>query len=155
MERQLGRGLLELLAALPVFAFAPLFRRWHMRWGATDAELAAPMSGDDIVPASTFTATRAIMIAAPPENVWPWIVQMGYRRAGFYTYDLVDNAGYPSAERILEEHQTFAVGDWAFPMNSLSGSSFLSMNRTPSGSEPSRPTSGSSGRSRTAPGRGC
>jgi hypothetical protein len=121
MERQLGRGLLELLAALPVFAFAPLFRRWHMRWGATDAELAAPMSGDDIVPASTFTATRAIMIAAPPENVWPWIVQMGYRRAGFYTYDLVDNAGYPSAERILEEHQTFAVGDWAFPMNSLFG----------------------------------
>lgn len=121
MERQLGRGLLELLPALPVFAFAPLFRRWHMRWGATDAELAAPMSGDDLVPASTFTATRAITIAAPPENVWPWIVQMGYRRAGFYTYDLVDNAGCPSADRILEEYQTFAVGDWAFPMNSLFG----------------------------------
>jgi len=46
---------------------------------------------------------------------------MGYRRAGFYTYDLVDNAGYPSADHILEEYQTFAVGDRAFNMNGLFG----------------------------------
>jgi hypothetical protein len=120
-ERRIGRGLLELLPALPAFVLAPVFRRRHMRWGATDAEVAAPMAGDDIVADSTFTATRAVTIAAPPERVWPWIVQMGYRRAGFYTFDLVDNAGRASADEILDEWQTFAVGDRAFPMNSFFG----------------------------------
>lgn len=120
-RRDLARGALELLCALPVFAFAPVFRRRHLRWGATDAEVLAPMAGDELVADSTFTATRAITIAAPPEAVWPWIVQMGYRRAGFYTYDLIDNGGFPSADRILDEYQSFAVGDWAFPMNGLFG----------------------------------
>jgi hypothetical protein len=46
---------------------------------------------------------------------------MGYGRAGFYTYDLVDNGGYPSADDVLEQYQNFAVGDWAFNMNSLFG----------------------------------
>jgi hypothetical protein len=67
-----------------------------LRWGATDAEVAAPMPGDELVPRSSFTATRAITIDAPPEAVWPWLVQLGYRRAGWYTYDLFDNAGYPA-----------------------------------------------------------
>jgi hypothetical protein len=120
-RRQIGRGLLELLGALPIFAFAPLFRHRHMRWGAGDAEVAAPMRGDELVEPATFLSTRAISIAAPPEAVWPWIVQMGYRRAGFYTYDLADNGGYPSADHILDEFQTFQVGDWAFPMNGLFG----------------------------------
>jgi hypothetical protein len=79
------------------------------------------MAGDGIVLKSTFTATRAITIGARPEDVWPWIVQMGCRRAGFSTYDVVDNGGYPSADRVLDEYQTFAVGDWAFPMNGLFG----------------------------------
>ena len=155
MERRIARGLLELLPALSAFAFAPAFRHWHMRWGATDAEVAAPMAGDDIVVPSTFTATRAITIGAPPEDVWPWIVQMGYRRAGFYTYDVVDNGGYPSADRVLDEYQTFAVGDWAFPMNGLFGVE-LPLNETaPFASRPSRPPGGCSGRSPTARGRGC
>jgi hypothetical protein len=50
------------------------------------------MPGDEIVPKASFNATRAITIDAPHERVWPWIVQMGYRRAGFYTYALLDNA---------------------------------------------------------------
>jgi hypothetical protein len=104
-----------------VFAFAPVFRHRHMRWGATDAEVTAPMRGDELIERATFLSTRAISIAAPPEAVWPWIVQMGYGRAGFYTYDLVDNGGYPSADRVLDEFQTFAVDDWAFPMNGLFG----------------------------------
>jgi hypothetical protein len=120
-RRRLAHGLLELAGGLPAFAFAPVFRRWHMHWGATDAEVAAAMRGDELVTVATFLSTRAITIAAPPEAVWPWIVQMGYRRAGFYTYDLVDNGGYPSADRVLDEFQTFSVGDWAFPMNGLFG----------------------------------
>ena len=94
-------GVLDALGGLPLFVTAPLYRHWHMRWGATDDEVRGPMPGDDIVPRASFNATRAITIEAPPERVWPWIVQMGYRRAGFYTYDLLDNAGYESANRIL------------------------------------------------------
>jgi len=122
-ERRIGRGLLELLPALPAFVFAPAFLRWHMCWGATNAEVVTPMAGDDIVADSTFTATHAVTIGASPERVRPWIVQMGYRRAGFSTFDLVDNAGHPSADEVLDDWQTFAVGDWAFPMNGLFASS--------------------------------
>jgi pimeloyl-ACP methyl ester carboxylesterase len=67
-----------------------------------------------------FEATRAITIDAPPEAVWPWIVQIGFRRAGFYSYDLLDNLGHPSAERIDPDLQAIAVGDWvamAEPVN--------------------------------------
>jgi hypothetical protein len=87
-----------------------------MRWGATDAEVAGAMPGDEIVPKASFDATRAISIDAPPERVWPWIVQMGYRRAGFYTYALLDNAGCESADRVLAEYQDPKVGDW-MPMS--------------------------------------
>ncbi len=87
-----------------------------MRLGATHAEIARPMPGDEIVPKASFNARRAITIDAPPERVWPWIVQIGYRRAGFYTYALLDNAGYGSADRVLPEYQDPKVGDW-MPMS--------------------------------------
>jgi len=121
MKRRIGHQLLDLLGGLPLFATAPLYRHWHLRWGATDDEVVAPLPGDAIVSQASLNATRAITIDAPPERVWPWIVQMGYRRAGFYTYDLVDNGGYPSAECVLPEYQHPAIGDWAFPMNGFFG----------------------------------
>jgi hypothetical protein len=121
VRRPIGYGIVDFLGGVPLFATAPLYRRWHMRWGATDGEVRASMAGDELVPKASFTATRAITIQAPPENVWPWIVQMGAGRAGFYTYDIADNAGYPSADHVLEEYQHFAVGDWAFNMNSIFG----------------------------------
>src|SRR5690242_4699429 len=120
-KRQIGIGILDFLGGMPLFATAPLYRHWHMRWGATDTEVRATMRGDELVPDASFNATRAITIRAPAENVWPWIVQMGYRRAGFYTYDLADNGGYPSADRILDQYQHFAVGDWTFNMNGVFG----------------------------------
>lgn len=101
----------DTLSAVPVWAAAPFVRPWHMHWGATKAEVAAPMPGDDIVRRAQFNATRAITINAPPEDVWPWIAQVGYRRAGFYSYDLVDNAGERSADRIIAEYQQINVGD--------------------------------------------
>jgi hypothetical protein len=70
------------------------------------------MPGDEIVADASFSATRAITIDAPPEQVWPWIVQIGYRRAGFYTYDLLDNAGYPSTDTIIPQYQHVQVGNW-------------------------------------------
>ena len=105
--------MVDALSALPLFATAaPLYRRWHVRWWATDEEVRGPMPGDDLVPKASFDATRAITIDAPTEMVWPWIVQMGYRRAGFYTYALLDNAAYESADRVLDEYQDPRVGDW-------------------------------------------
>jgi hypothetical protein len=115
-ERRIGRAVLGALSGVPLFVTAPLIRSWHTRWGATKAEVAGPMPGDEIVPKASFNATRAITIDAPPARVWPWIVQMGYRRAGFYTYALLDNAGYESADRILPEYQDPKAGDW-MPMS--------------------------------------
>jgi hypothetical protein len=111
-KRRIGPAILDALSGLPLFTTAPLYRHWHLRWGATDDEVHGSMPGDEIVPNPSFNATRAITIDAPPELVWPWIAQMGYRRAGFYTYALLDNAGYESADRILEEYQPPKIGDW-------------------------------------------
>jgi hypothetical protein len=98
-----------LVAALAFYWLA--YRPWALNWGATDEEIARPMPGDSVVADPTFNATRAVTIDAPPEAVWPWLVQIGYRRAGFYSYDRLDNDGIPSAERILPEYQQLAVGD--------------------------------------------
>jgi len=83
----------------------------QLRWGATDEEVARPMPGDEVVRRPTFNATRAVTVNARPEHIWPWIVQMGFGRAGWYSYDLIDNLGRPSAERIIPELQKVAVGD--------------------------------------------
>jgi hypothetical protein len=93
-------------------AFTTAYRPWHLRWGATDAEVAGALPGDDLIPGAEFHPTRAITIAARPEEIWPWIVQIGYGKAGFYAYDLLDNLGRPSAERVLPDFQRPAVGDW-------------------------------------------
>jgi hypothetical protein len=111
-DRRIGHAILDAVGGLPLFATAPLYRRWHLRWGATDQEVHAPMPGDELVATASLQATRAVTIDAPPELVWPWIVQMGYRRAGFYTYALLDNAGFDSADRILAEYQPPKLGDW-------------------------------------------
>jgi sulfhydrogenase subunit delta len=105
------RALGEVVLAAPLFAIAPVVRPWHLHWGATDAEVATPMPGDELLPDPSFDATRAITIAAPPEAVWPWLVQVGFGRAGWYSYDLLDNLGRPSASTVLPEHQSLEIGD--------------------------------------------
>jgi hypothetical protein len=64
----------------------------------------------------TFNATRAVTIKARPEEIWPWIVQIGVNRAGWYSYDLLDNLGRPSARRILPQFQNTKAGD-VIPMS--------------------------------------
>jgi hypothetical protein len=90
-------------------------RRWFGRWGATPADLARLMPGDGAVVDPTYSTTLAITIDAPQSSVWPWLVQMGYRRGGLYSYDWLDRLfGYldrPSANRLLPEHQQLEVGD--------------------------------------------
>jgi hypothetical protein len=110
------RQLTGVVAVLPLFLAAPLLRSWHLRWGATSEEVTGAMPGDHLLPVVHFAATRAITIDAVPEHVWPWLVQVGAGRAGFYSYDLLDARGRPSAEHVLPEWQDVHVGDVAAPM---------------------------------------
>src|ERR1700694_3586861 len=99
-------------AAVIAMELLGLYRPWHLKWGATREELARSMPGDDIVQRPVFNATRVVTIDARPEDIWPWIVQIGFGRAGWYSYDLFDNLGRHSSECIVPELQHIAVGDF-------------------------------------------
>jgi proline iminopeptidase len=104
MARKLG-------ACLSLIAGYALGVRPHMlRWGATDEELRRPYPGADLVPGGKRGATMATTIEAAPARVWPWLAQMGCDRAGWYSWDRLDNGGVASAERIHPEWQAIAVG---------------------------------------------
>jgi hypothetical protein len=107
------RTLIITAAALGLLAilFRTVYRPWQRTWGATQDEVTRAFPGDDIVQAPIFDATRAITIRATLADIWPWLVQMGYRRAGFYSHDWIDNDRIPSADRILPEYQDLSVGD--------------------------------------------
>jgi len=88
-----------------------VYRPWALNWGASREEIALAMPGDSVVSHPSFNATRALTIDALPTEIWPWLVQMGYKQAGFYSYDRLDNDGIPSVEHILPEFQHLEVGD--------------------------------------------
>lgn len=93
---------------------APVGRRWYNRWGATQAEVAGAMPGDELVPAPQLGYTRAITIQAPVTAVWPWLAQIGQGRGGLYSYDGLENLArcdIHSADRVLAQFQDLAVGD--------------------------------------------
>ena len=98
--------------------YAVVLRPWHQRWGATDAEAQQSMSGDEWVPQPKSIATHAITINAPAEDVWKWLLQIGFQRAGWYSYDwlegmagVADFTDGQSARRIIPEFQNLMVGD--------------------------------------------
>jgi hypothetical protein len=84
--------------------------RWWRTWGVDPVEARKVLPGDDLVATPTAIDTRGIIIDAPPDAVWPWLVQMGYGRGGWYSYDQIDMLG-KSADRILPGFQVIAVGD--------------------------------------------
>jgi len=90
-------------------------RAKQLHWGATPAEISRAMPADGIIPDPAFDATRAITIQARPDQIWPWLVQIGYGRAGFYGYDLIENPGSSlgirSARKILPQFQNPRPGD--------------------------------------------
>jgi hypothetical protein len=118
----LGRigAALVLFVAFLALAYAVAGRPWHLHRGATMPEVLRSLPGDDLVPHPRFEYTQAITIRASAEEIWPWLVQIGYRRAGWYSHDwihrLLGIAGSVdddrrSADRIIAELQDLRVGD--------------------------------------------
>lgn len=104
------------LVAGAIATYVTLIRPRQMRWGATDEEATRAFPYDELVPDPTWSSTRAVTVEATPEQIWPWLVQVGWGRAGYYGYDWVDNGGKPSAWEILPEHQQLEIGT-KFPMS--------------------------------------
>ena len=94
--RTLGAAALPLAGAVLPFAgaaavYGSLVRPRLLRWGATDAEVARRWPGDDLAEAPSARAVRAVSIEAPAAAVWPWIMQVGRDRGGFYSYTWLEN----------------------------------------------------------------
>jgi hypothetical protein len=105
---QQSRGRLLFVAAastLPV-VYALWFRPRLLAWGATRDETTRVYPGDELVPEPDGGATMATTLPAPPEKVWPWLLQMGGDRGGWYSWDWLDNNGRPSADRVVPEWQS-------------------------------------------------
>lgn len=98
-------------ACLCAGAYGLVIRPRLLRWGATAAEVRHPYPGADLIPGGRRIATMAVTIGAPRSQVWPWLVQMGCNRAGWYSWDRLDNGAIPSADRIHPEWQDVSVGD--------------------------------------------
>lgn len=103
-----------LSGAFIVFVFVYLFflRSWQMHWGATAEEVQMTLPGDSLVEKPDFNATRAVTINASCERIWRWIIQIGSKRAGWYSIDWIDNAGIRSSDKILPEFQVIEVGQF-------------------------------------------
>lgn len=94
--------------------FAPILRPRYSRWGCTDAEATERLPGDELVTTQVLQSTRAINIAAPPRDVWPWLAQMGQGRGGLYSYQGLENlmgCKMENASHIQPELQMLNVGD--------------------------------------------
>jgi proline iminopeptidase len=109
MKKKLLIALLGISAALVLFAIYA-----NLQIHATQAEQAQALAGDGLIVHPMGTLNHAITIHRPPREVWPWLVQLGSHRAGWYSYDFIDNGGRHSAERILPQYQDIHVGD-VFP----------------------------------------
>ncbi len=95
-------------------SYPVLLRHRCLTWGATPDEVARVLPGDELLASADIVSTRAVTIDAPPDAVWPWLVQMGSGRGGAYTYDWIENLfglGMHSANEILPQFQDVNVGD--------------------------------------------
>lgn len=118
--------------ALLLAGYFDIARPWYLRWGATDDEVARTLPGDEILPVSGRQETRAITINAPMAEVWPWLAQLGQDRAGFYSFDLLENAvgcEMPTSDRLRPDRQTWQTGDrlWMYPKEKAGGIGYATL----------------------------
>jgi hypothetical protein len=102
--------LIGLLVLFCLYFF--IVRPWSLNWGAKKEEVNSIFPGDEVVKKPDFYATRGITINAGAEEIWKWIIQIGSKRAGWYSIDWMDNAGIPSSEKILQEFQNICEGQF-------------------------------------------
>ena len=107
----IGEGITGAAAIAITILLSPLTRPWYRKWGATDEEVGRSLPGDELVPRARSEINLAITVRAPAAQIWPWLVQIGCQRAGWYSYDLLDNGGIPSKEQIIPEFQELEIGD--------------------------------------------
>ncbi|MGW4355793.1 SRPBCC family protein [Nocardia sp. NPDC004582] len=106
-------GVASALAGLAI-GYRLFARNTCLTWGSTTEEVGRTMPGDELLPGAGTVTTRAITVAATPEQIWPWLVQMGPGRGGAYTYDWIENLlglDMHSADEILPQYQRLAVDD--------------------------------------------
>jgi hypothetical protein len=111
MKRRLA---VTAVATASVVGYEWWVKPWQQQWGATQVECAASLPGDELVTEPATQLTRAITIDATPERVWPWIVQLGADRGGFYSYDWLENLfglKIHSADDVVAAWQELQVGD--------------------------------------------
>jgi hypothetical protein len=116
MKKLIRRSALALVTVLVVagLVYHLGLRNWCLRWGTTPAEAHASLPGDDLFPVYAGQATHAITIHATPEQVWPWVMQIGQDRSGFYSYTILENlfgSDMPKVEHLVPEWKPRAVGE--------------------------------------------
>ena len=107
-------GGVALAAGVWAVSYPALLRQRCLTWGATPDEVERELPGDELLDTADIVSTRAVTIDAPPNAVWPWLVQMGSGRGGAYTYDWIENLfglGIHSAREVLPQFQDVNVGD--------------------------------------------
>ena len=132
--------LLAILSGIGAALYLTAIRPCITRWGATDTEARRMLPGDEFTPEARFISTHAITINAPPDKIWPWIVQIGNERAGWYSYRFVEllvNDGKLLDEgasyRILPQFQAIQandlipVGNEAFKVIAVEPNHFLAL----------------------------
>lgn len=108
-------GIVAVLAAAYFFIVKP----WYWNWGATPAEISMPLPGDELVPNPDVAYTRAITIHAAPAQIYPWIIQIGQTKGGYYSWTGMENlmgCNMVNADRIHPEWQNLAIGDKVYMM---------------------------------------
>jgi hypothetical protein len=111
--KAIGEGLVG-ATIIGISLLTPFLRSRRVKWGATDAEVHRSLPGDDLVPHPRWQYTNAVTIEAPATDVWPWLVQIGQGRGGWYSYEWLENlfgCDIHNSNQIIREFQDLAVGD--------------------------------------------
>lgn len=112
MKKQLivHSAIIAVLAGI-IIVYSWVIRPWQLTWGATSEEVSSVLPGDEYLTSPNFNATRAITINAKAEKIWPWLIQIGDKRGGWYSYDFFNYKGLPSAKKLIPKYQHIEHGD--------------------------------------------
>jgi hypothetical protein len=99
---------------VPALVYHFGLRTWCLHWGTTASEVYATLPGDELFPAYTSQATHAITIRTTPQKIWPWLMQIGQDRSGFYSYTFLENAfgcDMPKVEHLVPDWKPRTRGE--------------------------------------------